>query len=109
MSDYPMLISNKLHSFRNFVLQISGPHSQSDTTNALFSRQRYFHRQTPGKESEQSTDYLKSNIINVLYSKLPLLPRYKIKRLVNFTTNYLHKSNFHTTFAFAIRRRSLIE
>lgn len=62
-----------------------------------------------GKESEQSTDYLKSNIINVLYSKLPLLPRYKIKRLVNFTTNYLHKSNFHTTFAFAIRRRSLIE
>ena len=22
MSDYPMLISNKLHSFRNFVLQI---------------------------------------------------------------------------------------
>ena len=23
MSDYPMLISNKLHSFRNFILQIS--------------------------------------------------------------------------------------
>ena len=23
MSDYPMLISNKLHSFRNFVSQIS--------------------------------------------------------------------------------------
>lgn len=23
MSDYPMLISNKLHSFRNFMLQIS--------------------------------------------------------------------------------------
>ena len=23
MSDYPMLISNKLHSFRNFSLQIS--------------------------------------------------------------------------------------
>ena len=23
MSDYPMLISNKLHSFRNFYLQIS--------------------------------------------------------------------------------------
>ena len=22
MSDYPMLISNKLHSFRNFMLQI---------------------------------------------------------------------------------------
>ena len=22
MSDYPMLISNKLHSFRNFILQI---------------------------------------------------------------------------------------
>ena len=22
MSDYPMLISNKLHSFRNFVMQI---------------------------------------------------------------------------------------
>ena len=22
MSDYPMLISNKLHSFRNFVVQI---------------------------------------------------------------------------------------
>ena len=24
MSDYPMLISNKLHSFRNFFLQIYG-------------------------------------------------------------------------------------
>ena len=24
MSDYPMLISNKLHSFRNFVTQIYG-------------------------------------------------------------------------------------
>jgi hypothetical protein len=24
MSDYPMLISNKLHSFRNFLLQIFG-------------------------------------------------------------------------------------
>ena len=23
MSDYPMLISNKLHSFRNFVIQIN--------------------------------------------------------------------------------------
>ena len=23
MSDYPMLISNKLHSFRNFLMQIS--------------------------------------------------------------------------------------
>lgn len=23
MSDYPMLISNKLHSFRNFLIQIS--------------------------------------------------------------------------------------
>ena len=22
MSDYPMLISNKLHSFRNFILQL---------------------------------------------------------------------------------------
>ena len=22
MSDYPMLISNKLHSFRNFIMQI---------------------------------------------------------------------------------------
>lgn len=24
MSDYPMLISNKLHSFRNFAIQING-------------------------------------------------------------------------------------
>ena len=24
MSDYPMLISNKLHSFRNFMLQVYG-------------------------------------------------------------------------------------
>ena len=24
MSDYPMLISNKLHSFRNFILQVYG-------------------------------------------------------------------------------------
>lgn len=23
MSDYPMLISNKLHSFRNFIIQIN--------------------------------------------------------------------------------------
>ena len=30
MSDYPMLISNKLHSFRNFVLQMYGP--QPDNT-----------------------------------------------------------------------------
>ena len=28
MSDYPMLISNKLHSFRNFILQIYTGNSQ---------------------------------------------------------------------------------
>ena len=28
MSDYPMLISNKLHSFRNFVLQTDDERDQ---------------------------------------------------------------------------------
>ena len=32
MSDYPMLISNKLHSFRNFFLQI---YAYSPKNNAL--------------------------------------------------------------------------
>ena len=27
MSDYPMLISNKLHSFRNFLLHIANIHT----------------------------------------------------------------------------------
>ena len=30
MSDYPMLISNKLHSFRNFVLQIYNIHGKDN-------------------------------------------------------------------------------
>ena len=40
MSDYPMLISNKLHSFRNFLLQTY--HNEEDkNTNKNFSR-KYF-------------------------------------------------------------------
>ena len=31
MSDYPMLISNKLHSFRNFVAQSYIPLNQTDS------------------------------------------------------------------------------
>jgi len=35
MSDYPMLISNKLHSFRNFLQQVSGKsNSNYNTENA---------------------------------------------------------------------------
>ena len=38
MSDYPMLISNKLHSFRNFALQIYNifKQSQQQHENKLF-------------------------------------------------------------------------
>ena len=32
MSDYPMLISNKLHSFRNFFLQITEEPFDEDST-----------------------------------------------------------------------------
>lgn len=38
MSDYPMLISNKLHSFRNFLLQIYGIKREGE----LFSFSFYF-------------------------------------------------------------------
>ena len=34
MSDYPMLISNKLHSFRNFAVQIYK--NMENTTNSRF-------------------------------------------------------------------------
>ena len=39
MSDYPMLISNKLHSFRNFIWQIYdfSVHWSTRTVNILFN------------------------------------------------------------------------
>ena len=38
MSDYPMLISNKLHSFRNFAVtneQVNNPNHKNNENNAL--------------------------------------------------------------------------
>ena len=36
MSDYPMLISNKLHSFRNFYQQIYNYYHKADMFDKLF-------------------------------------------------------------------------
>ena len=39
MSDYPMLISNKLHSFRNFIVQSYENYSLKDKAALLFDLQ----------------------------------------------------------------------
>ena len=42
MSDYPMLISNKLHSFRNFFLQKYEKRTGIDIVTPKFSSSRLF-------------------------------------------------------------------
>ena len=44
MSDYPMLISNKLHSFRNFMVQIYNIFKKTKKKHFVFLKKYHFYK-----------------------------------------------------------------
>ena len=66
MSDYPMLISNKLHSFRNFLLQTYKKESTLGKNLSFFENdERIIFYLCPAKEklNLHFTQYLKNYLI----------------------------------------------
>ena len=66
MSDYPMLISNKLHSFRNFYLQIYKKVTKILVFVAIFRSSRYDIKKH-GRNSQRIRPCFKQNVTTFLF------------------------------------------
>ena len=52
MSDYPMLISNKLHSFRNFLMQIYNIFKKTKKKYFVFLKKYHFYKISNNKHRQ---------------------------------------------------------